>query len=700
MRARLALLGLLFVGGLIAGCGSGGGSGESAAVSSQLVSGVAATGSPLAGQVTLRDSSPERRDKVTVLAGDGSFSIDVSNMQAPFLLRATGTADGVSRTLYSFAGQPGRANINPLSSVALANAAGVDDPAAVFDHSDAAALDKLKSGMPAAVATLQSKLQPLLTAFGAGSSDPVRDTFRADHTGLDAVFDSVRIVLDKGTLTITNATTGALIFSARVKDFEDGSFTDNDDDLPKPGPRPGAPANVTAVGGDGQITVSWDAVANATSYDLFYSTRSSVADDEDRDDGHAKHVRNVASPYVLSGLAADTTYFVMVRAIGNKRRGPPSAAVSATTSGSTPAPTVPAAPTGLSATGGTQQVSVIWDAVSGASSYNLYWSTVSGVTVASGTKISNVTSPAVHTGLDDATTYFYIVTAENSAGEGAASVQAAATTLPANPTPPTIPAAPTGVSALGGDNLVTVSWSAVTGADSYNVYRSTSAGVTPANGTRLAGATSPFVDTGRSASTAYFYIVTAVNSAGESAASVEVNASTNAVVAVVPPAPAGVTATGGAGQLSVSWNSVSSATSYNLYWSSASGVTTATGTKVTGATSPQAIAGLADGTAYFVIVTAVNSAGESAASSQATATTNAAAINGATLYMQNCSGCHGGSIDSANSAHILGSEFQGASAQLISSGIAGVSAMARFRSTGSSPLTAAQIQAIASALTP
>lgn len=141
--ATITLLGMLLVGSLIAGCGSGGGGGPSAGVSSQVVSGVAATGSPLAGQVTLRDSSPERRDKVTVIASDGSFSIDVGDMHAPFLLRASGTADGVSRTLYSFAEKPGTANINPLSTVAVANAADVDDPATVFDKADAATLIKL-----------------------------------------------------------------------------------------------------------------------------------------------------------------------------------------------------------------------------------------------------------------------------------------------------------------------------------------------------------------------------------------------------------------------------------------------------------------------------------------------------------------------------------------------------------------------------
>ena len=685
-RATVTALSLVTIVALVAGCGGGGG-GDSAGVSPQVVSGVAATGSPLVGQVTLRDSSSARKDKATVIANDGTFAIDVSDMTAPFLLKASGTADGVDRTLYSFADKPGIANINPLSSVAVANAAGVDDPATVFDKADAATLDKMKSGMPGSVNTLKSKLKVLLDGFSVANTDPVKDPFTADHTGLDGMFDNVKIVIAKGTLTITNATTGAVIFSARVRDIASGHFTDRDDDVPKAGPRPAAPTNVIAVGGDAQVTISWDPVANATSYDLFYTSKPNIAKEEDEDeddDKDAKRVKNVTSPFVLKNLAAATTYSFIVRAINNGRRGPASAEVSATTSATTPAPTIPAAPTGVSAVGGTKQATLSWTAVTGASSYNLYWSTTTGVTTANGTKISGVSSPAVHTGLSDSSTYFYVLTAVNSAGESAASVQLAATTLPTNAPPPSAPAAPTGVSATGGANQATVSWSAVTGATSYNVYWSTTTGVTTSTGTRIAGVSSPFVHAGLAAGAAYFYVVTAVNSAGESAPSVQASATTDAPTATVPAAPTGVTATGGAQQVSVSWSAVSGATAYNLYWSASSGVTIATGTKISGATSPSVQTGLADNTAYFFIVTAVNSTGESVASAEVTASTNAAAIDGAALYASNCSGCHG---------PLATSSKRGASATAISDAIA-----SNRGGMGSIRLTPAQIAAIAAAL--
>jgi hypothetical protein len=75
----------------------------------------------------------------------------------------------------------------------------------------------------------------------------------------------------------------------------------------------------------------------------------------------------------------------------------------------------------------------------------------------------------------------------------------------------------------------------------------------------------------------------------------------------------------GNGQVTVSWSAVSGASSYNVYYSTTSGAGTG-GTKVTGATNGGAITGLTNGTPYYFVVTAVNSFGESLASSQQSAT--------------------------------------------------------------------------------
>ncbi len=369
---------------------------------------------------------------------------------------------------------------------------------------------------------------------------------------------------------------------------------------------PVAPSGVTATAGTNQVTVSWTAVSDATSYNLYWATTTGVSP------ANGTLISNVTSPYVQTGLAAGTTYYYVVTAVNAVGESAPSAQASATPSSS---PTVPAAPTGVTAAAGVNQVTISWTPVSGATSYHIYWSTTSGVTPANGTEIPNATSPYTQTGLTAGTAYYYVVTAENAVGESTPSSQVTAT-----PTaPPAVPAAPTGVNATAGTNQVTISWSPVSGATSYNIYWSTSTGVTPANGTEIANVTSPYVHMGLTAGTAYYYVVTAVNSTGESAPSAEV-AATPTSTATVPAAPTGVTATAGVNEVSLSWTAVSGATSYNIYWATSTGVTPATGTQIANATSPFVQTGLTAGTTYYYVVTAVNSVGEGAPSTEASAT--------------------------------------------------------------------------------
>jgi len=89
------------------------------------------------------------------------------------------------------------------------------------------------------------------------------------------------------------------------------------------------------------------------------------------------------------------------------------------------------------------------------------------------------------------------------------------------------PGAPTGVGASAGNAQVTVTWTAVSGATSYNLYRGTTAngeGATPYK----TNVTSPTVDTGLTNGWTYYYKVAAVNASGTSALSTEVSATPTA----------------------------------------------------------------------------------------------------------------------------------------------------------------------------
>ncbi|XID96169.1 cellulose binding domain-containing protein [Paenibacillaceae bacterium WGS1546] len=89
-------------------------------------------------------------------------------------------------------------------------------------------------------------------------------------------------------------------------------------------------------------------------------------------------------------------------------------------------PQVPAAPTGLTATAGNAQVALSWTASSGATSYTVKRATTSGGPYTN--VATNVTATSyTNMGLTNGTTYYYVVSATNSAGTSANSAQVSAT---------------------------------------------------------------------------------------------------------------------------------------------------------------------------------------------------------------------------------------------------------------------------------
>ena len=95
----------------------------------------------------------------------------------------------------------------------------------------------------------------------------------------------------------------------------------------------------------------------------------------------------------------------------------------------------------------------------------------------------------------------------------------------------TIPPAPTGFTATAGDKQVALTWSASSGATSYHVKRGTVSG---GPYTQVGAPTTvSYTDSGLTDGTPYFYVVTALNSAGESGNSSEVSATPLAPSAAV-----------------------------------------------------------------------------------------------------------------------------------------------------------------------
>ena len=174
--------------------------------------------------------------------------------------------------------------------------------------------------------------------------------------------------------------------------------------------------------------------------------------------------------------------------------------------------TAPAAPAALTATAGNQQVSLTWNPSSGATTYHVKRSTGSGGPY---TQVGSVTATSyTDAGLTNGTKYFYVVSALSTAGESVNSSEVSGT--PASPAPaPTVPAVPTALTATAGNQQVSLTWTASSGATSYHVKRSTASGGSYAQvGAPTIGS---YTDTGLTNGTTYFYVVSALNANGESA---------------------------------------------------------------------------------------------------------------------------------------------------------------------------------------
>ncbi len=176
----------------------------------------------------------------------------------------------------------------------------------------------------------------------------------------------------------------------------------------------------SAVPGDGQVSLSWNAIEGALGgYIIRYGKQSGVY-------GDLRINAGGTTTYTVTGLTNGTTYYFIVETDTN------TGLVTSNEVSATPAAPPPPAPVLNSAVPGNSQVDLSWGVVTGATGYKVYRGTASGV-YGTPTDVGSVTNYTV-TGLTNGTKYYFAVTAYSANGESSRSNELSATLVAPAPT--------------------------------------------------------------------------------------------------------------------------------------------------------------------------------------------------------------------------------------------------------------------------
>jgi fibronectin type 3 domain-containing protein len=308
------------------------------------------------------------------------------------------------------------------------------------------------------------------------------------------------------------------------------------------------PSSVNATDGTycDYIQVSWSSVPGATAYEIWRSTGSSSAS--------AVHIADdTSSPYDDTSAVTGTTYYYWVKTQST-----------CGTSGFSTFNTgycadTPAPPANVVASDGTycDNVHITWDAVLGATAYEIWRST--GSSSASAVKIADDTSsPYDDTSAVTGTTYYYWIKAKNTCDTSLFSNPDSGY-RPAQTTPP----APTGVSATDGIcDKIQLRWDPVPNAVGYEIWQGTSSNSVFA--AKIADVTvTSYNHYSATPGMTYYYWVKTKNACSTSPFS----DGDTGYRAGAPAAPTYVSASDGTSTQSIriNWNTVSGATGYEIW---------------------------------------------------------------------------------------------------------------------------------------
>ena len=369
-----------------------------------------------------------------------------------------------------------------------------------------------------------------------------------------------------------------------------------------------APTSVTGVRGNGQVQLSWTApVSNGGSavrdYTIQYSSGSGSSWLTFTD------TVSSATTATVTSLTNGRGYLFRVAAVNDVGTG----SYSANSSTVTPAAT-PGTPTAVAGIRGNGQVQLSWtapvsDGGLSVTDYTIQYSSNSGASWQTFTDAASSATSATVTGLTNGRGYLFRVASVNDVGMG--SFIATSSSI----TPNAVPLPPTNIFATRGKGIVIVSWTAPVSTVGvriidYRVQQSTNGGLSWATVRDGVSTSTRTVVSGLVMGRDYIFRVASVGRFGAGDFS-----SPSAIVtpATIPAAAVGVLATGGIGQVALSWRAPTSSggspiSQYIVQYSPSAGrwiTSTTVGSNTTTAT----VSGLLANRSYSFRVLAVNDMG-------------------------------------------------------------------------------------------
>ena len=181
------------------GCGSSGSSDSSTALnqsqSTSLLYGVTSFGTTTSGYVSAMDSSVPAQEKIVAIE-NGSYTVDVSGLKPPYILRAEPTYNPENIRMYSVSMTGGSTNINPISDTAVAAAVNGTDPDDLFVRPDPDMYRSTADNFASVINSLRTMLAPLLALYQA-PGDPITDDNVDDNTGFKQCSAMCRLLLPR-----------------------------------------------------------------------------------------------------------------------------------------------------------------------------------------------------------------------------------------------------------------------------------------------------------------------------------------------------------------------------------------------------------------------------------------------------------------------------------------------------------------------